>query len=127
MRSFQTDIDGKTLRGLVHKAGGRLWIHLNGRTFVYEPEASKRRHRSEIGKAQPGEVLAPMPGKVTKVEVNVGDSVALGQVLVVLEAMKMEYTLKAEVVGVIAKVNVQAGEQVALGKLLVELTPKGEE
>lgn len=121
MKSFTTEIEGRTLTGLVQKVGGRLWIHFNGRTFSYEPEAQKQKRRSESGHRDPSRIKAPMTGKVTKVAAKKGRVVAVGEVLVVLEAMKMEYTLKAEAGGTVVEVEVNEGEQVRIDQLLVTL------
>ncbi len=69
------------------------------------------------------EVTAPMPGKVLKVLVKAGDRVAAGDVLVVLEAMKMETTLVAEADAVVRRVRVAEGATVDHGAVLVELSP----
>ena len=66
-------------------------------------------------------VLAPMPGLVRDVVVKVGDQVAAGDRLVVLEAMKMEHVLRAPRDGVLATVAVSAGDQVTAGALMVAL------
>ena len=64
-----------------------------------------------------------MPGKITKIFVNQGDTVEKSQALLVMEAMKMEYTLKSDSSTTIEKVNVQLGDQVILGHLLIQLRP----
>ncbi len=69
------------------------------------------------------EVTAPMPGKVLKVLVKEGDRVAAGDVLVVLEAMKMETTLVAEGDAIVRRVRVAEGAMVDHGAVLVELSP----
>ncbi|MBM3546975.1 MAG: acetyl/propionyl/methylcrotonyl-CoA carboxylase subunit alpha [Alphaproteobacteria bacterium] len=68
-----------------------------------------------------GRLTAPMPGKLVQVFVKKGDRVEKGQPLVVLEAMKMEHTVKAPRAGIIAAVGYAAGEQVEDGASLVEL------
>jgi biotin carboxyl carrier protein len=60
-----------------------------------------------------------MPGKVIRVEVATGDEVRAGQVLVVLEAMKMEHTLRAPYGGTVGEVDCRAGDQVEAGAVLV--------
>ncbi len=70
-----------------------------------------------------GECRAPLPGAVTKVLVRVGDVVAEGDGLVVLEAMKMEHTLRAHGAGTVQAIHGAAGQQVDVGDLLVELEP----
>jgi 3-methylcrotonyl-CoA carboxylase alpha subunit len=68
-----------------------------------------------------GEIEAPMPGKVTAVEVAAGDKVEKGQRLLTLEAMKMEHALTAPFDGVVAELNAKAGAQVTEGQLLVKV------
>ncbi len=71
------------------------------------------------GEEDPGSLHAPMPGRVLRVDVSEGDEVAEGQVLVVLEAMKMEHTLRAPHAGVVTAVLTGVDEQVAAGAVLV--------
>jgi propionyl-CoA carboxylase alpha chain len=66
-----------------------------------------------------GSLHAPMPGKIIRMAVEVGDRVREGQVLVVLEAMKMEHSLKAPHGGVVTEVRHEADEQVDTGVVLV--------
>ena len=67
----------------------------------------------------PGSLHAPMPGRVVRVEASVGDRVRAGQVLVVLEAMKMEHTLRAPHDGILDEVDCSPGDQVEAGAVLV--------
>ena len=69
-----------------------------------------------------GEIEAPMPGKVTAVEVSKGEKVTKGQRLLTLEAMKMEHALAAPFDGTIAELNAKAGGQVTEGQVLVKVT-----
>jgi 3-methylcrotonyl-CoA carboxylase alpha subunit len=71
-----------------------------------------------------GEIEAPMPGKVTAVEVSQGEKVAKGQRLLTLEAMKMEHALTAPFDGTVAELNAIAGAQVREGQLLVKVEPE---
>ena len=66
-----------------------------------------------------GSLLAPMPGVVTSVRVSAGDPVAAGQVVVTVEAMKMEHSVRAPGDGYVQDVRVRAGDQVANGAVLV--------
>lgn len=70
----------------------------------------------------PGNVIAPMPGTVLQVLVNIGESVRKGQVLLVLEAMKMENDLMAPADGVVEKLHVTKGVSVNAGDILVILS-----
>jgi 3-methylcrotonyl-CoA carboxylase alpha subunit len=68
-----------------------------------------------------GEIEAPMPGKVTAVEVSKGEKVAKGQRLLTLEAMKMEHALTAPFDGTVAELNAKPGAQVTEGQVLVKV------
>jgi propionyl-CoA carboxylase alpha chain len=70
-----------------------------------------------------GSLVAPMPGTVIRVAVEVGDEVKAGDALVVLEAMKMEHGIKAAADGVVAEVLVTAGQQVDAGAVLAVVDP----
>ena len=70
-----------------------------------------------------GECRAPLPGAITKVLVAVGDDVSEGAGLVVLEAMKMEHTLRAGGSGTVAQILCAPGDQVDVGDILVVVEP----
>ena len=78
------------------------------------------RHATHEG-ASAARVVAPMPGSVLSVRVSEGDAVEAGQVLVILEAMKMENTVPAPAPGRVAAVLVEPGQQVQRGEALVEI------
>jgi acetyl/propionyl-CoA carboxylase alpha subunit len=77
------------------------------------------RFRGRESDEDAGSLHAPMPGKVIKVEVTVGDTVAEGDILVVIEAMKMEHTLRSPYDGTVASVLCGAGDQLEAGAVLV--------
>ena len=68
--------------------------------------------------AAPGSLTAPMPGTVVRVEARQGDAVRAGQVLVVLEAMKMEHQVRAPLDGRLAELSVSVGQAVDQGAVL---------
>jgi biotin carboxyl carrier protein len=79
----------------------------------------------EVESLQPvskdGRVKAPIPGLVGQVSVQPGDTVAVGQPLLILEAMKMENEIRAPRSGTVARVNVSPGEEVNLHQVMVEI------
>jgi pyruvate carboxylase subunit B len=121
-------VGDRVYRVIVRARAGRgsytLW--LDG--FNYEIEALDERTRTirdltaaQSGPAGPAPLVAPMPGLVVRVNVEVGDSVSAGQGLVVMEAMKMENELRAAGAGKVKAVHAKPGEAVDKGALLVEL------
>jgi 3-methylcrotonyl-CoA carboxylase alpha subunit len=108
-----------TSRVLVARRADRVLVSVDGRVHAFAIGEAER--RAAGGGAGSGSVTAPMPGKVVRVLVAVGDAVEAGQPLVVLEAMKMETTLAAEVAGTVTAVHAEAGGMVDGGALLVEI------
>jgi propionyl-CoA carboxylase alpha chain len=115
---FETD-DGRR-RYSVQRVGDTVYVdsslgasalHIVDRFPVLEEEAAV------------GSLLAPLPGSVVRVAVVMGQKVAAGDVLVVLEAMKMEHTMRAPYDGVIAELRVEPGTQVETGDILVVVEP----
>jgi 3-methylcrotonyl-CoA carboxylase alpha subunit len=100
--------------------GRRLVVFKDGEAYAFsEPEASA----SDDQAGGDGAVRAPMPGKVIAVHAAVGETVARGQPLVTLEAMKMEHALAAPIAGVVAELAVQPGDQVVEGAVMARLEP----
>ncbi len=81
--------------------------------------ANEHSRAASLGGAGSGVIRAPLPGVVLSVAVKVGDTVHSGDVLVVIEAMKMEHTLKASASGVVQELNVSVGGRVKDGDILV--------
>ena len=115
--------------GLVERA---TTIEVNGKRFdvkMWVPEfasgpvaKAKKPTRGASGSggaANSGDVAAPMQGTIVKVTVEVGQEVAVGDSVVVLEAMKMENQITAEKAGKVTKVNVKVGDKVGSGDILV--------
>lgn len=117
------EIDGKNVKVNAQWLQQQLWVHVNGKTFVVEPNAGKKNSGRKGAASSSDIVKAPMPGKITKIFVKSGEMTAKGQALVVMEAMKMEYTLKAEIDGKIQQIEIQVGDQVPLGKILIKIEP----
>ncbi len=73
-----------------------------------------------------GGPTTPVPGTVTHVAVAVGDVVVAGTALVVLEAMKMEHTVRADTDGVVHEIHVAVGQSVEAHTVVATLTPTGD-
>jgi 3-methylcrotonyl-CoA carboxylase alpha subunit len=98
----------------------RVVVFYEGQSYAFD-----RSSRGSVGAAAgDGAILAPMPGKVTSVEVKRGEKVAKGQRLLTLEAMKMEHGLTAPFDGVVAELNAKAGAQVQVDAVLAKIEKK---
>ncbi len=85
------------------------------------PAAKKPAAKKSSGSEGAIKVSAPMPGKILSVKVSEGQSINKGDVVVVLEAMKMENEIYASEGGVVASVNVSSGDMVEGGDVLVTI------
>jgi biotin carboxyl carrier protein len=133
-----SDVDGTPVRMVtigdeVHRVvarrgptRGRYTLWLDG--FRYEVEALDERTRAirelsgvGVGPSGPAPLVAPMPGMIVRVAVEIGDTVVAGQGLVVMEAMKMENELRATSAGVVRAILAVPGTAVEKGSILLEL------
>ncbi|MGH8976029.1 MAG: biotin/lipoyl-containing protein, partial [Acidimicrobiia bacterium] len=112
-----------TRRVSVHRVEGVAYVDspLGASVLREEP----RFPRAEEARA-PGSLLAPMPGTVVRVAVEAGEAVGAGDLLVVLEAMKMEHRVTSPAAGTVAEVRVKAGQTVDGDEVLVVVTEDGD-
>jgi biotin carboxyl carrier protein len=138
---YEVEVDGERVKVLlpeVVRLNGELeWLVVGERPyeFVLDPhlgwiKAFSGLHRLEIKdldaqvsrpRSGDGRVKAPIPGLITHIRVQVGDSVEAGQSILVLEAMKMENEIRAPLSGVVTAVHVTPGQTVARDEVLVEI------
>lgn len=105
---------------------GTYVLRINGKNFTCKTETNLNLLIKELGfnkqtKNKDKELYAPMPGLVINTKVNTGDQVKEGQILLTLEAMKMENVLKAPRDGKIAGIFTSPGDKVEKNQLLVSL------
>ncbi|MDT0459540.1 acetyl-CoA carboxylase biotin carboxylase subunit [Streptomyces sp. DSM 41527] len=108
-----------------HRSGD--WLGRDGDSWQvtsYDPVAAAL--RGAAGAHGADTLAAPMPGTVTVVKVAVGDEVAAGQGLLVVEAMKMEHVISAPHAGTVTELDVTAGSTVAMDQILAVITPHEE-
>ncbi|MER8116365.1 biotin carboxylase N-terminal domain-containing protein [Streptomyces sp. NPDC094031] len=116
-----------TLDGLRHtfrRAGD--WIGRDGDAWQVRDHDPVAESLSQAAHAGADSLTAPMPGTVTVVKVAVGDEVAAGQSLLVVEAMKMEHVISAPHAGTVAELDVTPGTTVAMDQVLAVIAPTEE-
>ena len=116
----ELEVDGLRRRVDVHVVGAVSYVDSAlGASVLVEAE----RYPLPGSGLAAGALTAPMPGTVVRVDVSVGDVVTEGQVLMVLEAMKMEHAVRSGVSGTVEQLLVTGGAQVADGAVLAVVTP----
>jgi 3-methylcrotonyl-CoA carboxylase alpha subunit len=105
--------------------GKERWLHLDGRRYRATALGAHPRPpaRPDVLGIQAGAILAPMPGRIVAILVAPGDAVSERQVLLRLEAMKMEHALLAPIDGIVARLACALGDVVGEGVLLAEIKP----
>jgi len=119
---FEIQLDGVHASGYASKFGSRWYVDIpaGGLTLLEK----SRFPGADIADIEGG-LTAPMPGKILAIEVAKDDSVTAGQLLVLMEAMKMEHQIVATFDGTVADVRVAVGDQVDNGELLVIIATEG--
>jgi propionyl-CoA carboxylase alpha chain len=114
----QIDIEIDGLRSIfsVTSEGANHWVQSTaGEVVLVEVPRFPRPSQGQ----ETGGYAAPMPGKVVAVNVQAGQAVKLGQVLIVLEAMKMEHRITCSESGIVMELRVRVGEQVGAGQVML--------
>ena len=106
------------------KIGKAIWFHYQGVTYEYKKSVATM--GAADGFDESDKVISPMPGRILLVNVKKGDKVKTGDILVSMEAMKMEYTLKAPFDGVVRNVNCKIDDQVEVDFEMVVLERSSE-
>lgn len=119
-------VNGESFEGYVYPNEGGWQVLLLGRSYsvIIEDEREKRLRTPDVGLASPGReftLKAPMPGLAVAVPVHEGQHVEKGQILVILESMKMQNELRAPYAGMVARLRIKAGERVQQKQILLNL------
>ena len=116
-------LDGRSYDARVEETAAGLVVVIDGYRFEMDVRDPRRWSRKAAARGGEGvqTVMAPMPGKVVRVLVAPGDTVAAGQGLLVVEAMKMQNEMKASRAGRILSVTVKEGATVAAGEVMATI------
>ena len=118
-------IDGVQQRYRMCQDGKQSWLQWQGHSVCFEDATHSAAGTSD--QAGSGQIRAPMDGAVIEVCAKAGDAVKRGQVLVIMEAMKMEHSLKADCDGTVESADLAVGSQVKRQQLLVSIKPDSPE
>ena len=119
-------VDGKSLEGFVYPGDGEWEVLLMGRQYpvVVEDEREKRLRAAaggSVSDASEYHLKAPMPGMVVSILVEDGQEVEQGQVMLILESMKMQNELKTPRAGTVGRIRVKPGESVEQRQTLLSV------
>jgi geranyl-CoA carboxylase alpha subunit len=112
-------VHGQPVRATLVRQGTQFWLQSGA--LEVQGEDLRLQPATRAQTASSGAVMAPMHGRVVRVEVTLGQTVQAGQTLLVMEAMKMEHRLLAPSAGQVKGLHAQAGEQVAARRVLAEI------
>jgi len=145
MKKFKFSIDGTSFNvDIKSLEGNKAEIEVNGTPYQVEIEQEIKQAKTPIlvrkdAQTKPGEnkittvaapvpaskkpsansIKSPLPGSITRISVNVGDTVKSGDILLVMESMKMENNILAEKSGIIKEISVVAGQAVLQDEVLM--------
>jgi biotin carboxyl carrier protein len=116
-------LDGRSYEARVEETPTALVVVIDGRRFEIEVRDPRRLVRKGAGGGTDGvqTIAAPMPGKIVRVLAAVGDEVAAGQGLLVVEAMKMQNEMKSPRAGKVLSLSAREGATVTAGEILATI------
>ena len=125
IKKYNITVNGNTYEVEVEELGtdsSTTRPQVNNQTIKPKLQTAPKQHPNQQPQtASSGSILAPMPGTINDVRVKVGDNVKKGQVLLILEAMKMENEIMANSDGIVKSVNISKGASVSVGDVLITI------
>lgn len=119
--TIEVTIADKTYQAKVAVAGEHVYVSINGRQIELRMPGDDNSWSGHSAVESPDKIISPMPGKIVKLLVKVGDNVKERQPLVVVESMKMENQIVAQCSGKVKSVNFKEGAQVDSERPIIEL------
>ncbi len=132
---YRVHLDGRAVGATMKEEGehgARLEIDERVHRILYDTSEVGLRvevdgHPHRFGTQTAGQVRTGTPAMVVAIQVKVGDRVEVGQLLGLVEAMKMEIAFQAPVAGIVTEVNVRQGQQVSAGEVMLSIDPASDE
>jgi len=114
-------VGDRLIKAVITEGNKQKFVFVDGDVFKVKPiELTGKRKK----KKDDGDLSSPISGKVVNVKVKNGDNVKKGDVLMVIEAMKMEYLIRSPYNGKVKKVNFKEKDQIEIGQNTVDLLKK---
>ena len=117
-------IGDRIIKSIVTEGEQEKYIFIDGNVYKVKPVQLTGRTNKRKKEAGEADLDSPISGKIVNVKSKKDDTVKKGDVLIVIEAMKMEYLIRAPYDGVVKKVNFKENDQIEIGQTTVEITKK---
>lgn len=123
-------VDGEEFEVILEKKGENWDVEIEGFNFSIKMDqgnsinSSKKRKRGGSKRKLSGKISSSIPGKIVSLNVKLGDIVKQGQVVMILEAMKMQNEIQAPLSGEIIEINCLSGESIEANMPLIVIEPK---
>jgi len=113
-------IGNRIIKSMITEGDKEKYVFVDGHVFKVKPVELTGKKRTK--KKEEGDLSSPISGKVVSVKIKKGDIVKKEDVLMIIEAMKMEYLIRSPFDGKISKVNFKEKDQIEIGQNTVEVT-----
>ena len=128
----KVEVGGETFEVELDFDGEKWDIKIEDKTFSIkipdqELDTLRKPKKKKNRKIHSGNISSPIPGKIISIHTTEGEKVTEGQLLIVVEAMKMQNEIKSSVSGTVTKISCKAGERVEAHVSLIEISKEGED
>lgn len=120
MKFLDKKWEGKNYRFYVQRDKNSLWIHFQGQTWLWKSKRLPKNRQARVKKKE-NLITSSLSGRIQRIFVRKGDKVKEGQNLLILSAMKMEYSFKAEGEAQVEEIFCEEGQTVDSGKKLIKI------
>ncbi|MDA3844825.1 MAG: acetyl-CoA carboxylase biotin carboxyl carrier protein subunit [Candidatus Kapabacteria bacterium] len=115
-------LDGRAVDCFAAADDNNVFVNIGGQSYTFDKISDEDKDYADVSVSEDlQELRAPMPGSVVAVPVEVGQTVKEGDVLLIVEAMKMETSLYSAIDGSITEINCKSGEQIDTDTILIKV------
>jgi len=121
---LKINVGDRLVKAIVTEGEKEKFVFIDGNVFKVKPVELTGRKKKRKQVSDKSELDSPISGKIVNLKVKKGDIVKKGDVLIVIEAMKMEYLIRAPYNGVVKKIHFKEDDQVEIGQTTIEVSKK---